>query len=812
MQTLLQDLRYGARLLLKQPSFTMIAIVTLALGIGANTAIFSVVNAVLLEPLPYKDADNLVMVWENNKRRGPDQRNVVNPANFMDWKEQNNVFSEMAAFIDVSAILTNDGEPEELPAQLASPNLFTLLGVEAIRGRALNADDGKPDAPRVVVLSYGLWQRRFGGDPAIIGRKLILNRNENTVVGVMPAGFQWHIRQNSLSGRVAELWTPYVITSEMRQRRGRFLSAVARLKPGVTVEQAKAEMTGLGARLEQQHSDFNTNWGVNVVPLRTQLVGEIRLALWILLGAVAFVLLIACANVANLLLARATARQKEIAVRAALGASRGTIVRQLLTESVLLSVFGGLAGLVLAWWGTEALIRLSPPELADLQAVRINLPVLLFTFVVAMLTGIIFGLVPAFEAARVDLNETLKDGGKNPGAASRSHRLRNVFVVAEVALALVLLIGAGLLIRSFARLQAVDPGFNASNLLTMRVSLPGRKYDNDEKRLTFFRQALERMQTLPGVESVGAVSFLPFAGPGAGTSVEIEGRPKLPPGQSLTTGVLVTDLHYFRTMQIPLKRGRLFTEQEATEMRHVVVINEAFANKHFPNEEPLGKRITIAMKNENLPCEIIGIVADSKFTTLDSPVEPMSYWPHPELAYSGMTLVLRTKGDAASMANPARETIRALDSEQPVSDVRTMESLLAKSVSRARFNTLLLAVFALVALLLAGVGIYGVMSYSVAQRTHELGIRMALGARQNDVLQLVLRQGMKLSLLGVAIGLGAAFGLTRLLTTLLFGVQATDPLTFAGIALLLTGIALLACYLHARRETKVDPMIALRYE
>jgi putative ABC transport system permease protein len=812
MNHLFTDLRYGARMLLKNPGFTLIAILTLALGIGANTAIFSVVNAVLLEPLPYKDADNLVTVWENNRRRSPDQRNVVNPANFMDWKEQNTVFSELAAFIDVTAILTNDGEPEELPAQLATPNLFGLLGVEAIRGRAFNADDGKPDAPRVVVLSYGLWQRRFGGDPAIIGRKLILNGNDRTVIGVMPVGFQWHIRQNSLSGRVAELWTPYLITNEMRVRRGRFLSAVARLKPGVTVAQAKAEMTGLGARLEQQFNDFNANWGVNVVPLRTQFVGEIRLALWILLGAVAFVLLIACANVANLLLARASARQKEIAVRAALGASRGTLVRQLLTESVLLSLLGGAAGLVLAWWGTEALVRLSPPELADLQAVKLSAPVLLFTFGVAMLTGIIFGLVPAFEAARVELNETLKEGGKHPGGASRSHRLRNVFVVAEVALALVLLIGAGLLIRSFARLQAVDPGFNADNLLTMRVSLPGRKYDNEQKRLAFFRQATERMQSLPGVESVGAISFLPFAGPGAGTGVEIEGRPLLPAGQRLTTGVLVTDMNYFRTMQLPLQRGRLFTEQEATEMRHVVVINEAFARKHFPNEEPLGKRVTIHMKDDNQPCEIIGIVADSKFTTLDSTVEPMSYWPHPELAYSGMTLVLRGKSDAASLTSAAREVIRAMDADQPVSDVRTMESLLARSVSRARFNTLLLAVFAFVALLLAAVGIYGVMSYVVVQRTHELGIRMALGAKQSDVLKLVLRQGMKFALLGVAIGLGAAFGLTRLLATLLFGVTATDPLTFVGIALLLAGIALLACYLPARRATKVDPMIALRYE
>jgi putative ABC transport system permease protein len=421
-------------------------------------------------------------------------------------------------------------------------------------------------------------------------------------------------------------------------------------------------------------------------------------------------------------------------------------------------------------------------------------------------------LVPAFEATRVDLNETLKEGGKNPGNATRSHRLRNVFVVAEVALALVLLIGAGLLIRSFARLQAVDPGFNPNNLLTMRVSLPGRKYDNDRKRIDFFRQALERMQALPGVEAVGAISYLPFGGPGAGTSVEIEGRPKLPPGQGLTTGVLVTDLNYFRTMQIPLKRGRLFNEQETIDARRVVIVNETFAQKYFPHEEALGKRVTIYMKNENVPTEIIGIVADSKFTTLDTPVEPMSYWPHPELAYTGMTIVLRAKGDAASLATPAREVIRALDTEQPVSDMRTMESVLGKSVSRARFNTLLLTVFALVALLLSAVGIYGVMAYAVTQRTHEIGIRMALGAGRGDVMKLVLKQGMTLSVIGVGLGLGAAFGLTRLMTNLLFGVQATDPLTFVGIALLLTGIALLACWIPARRATKVDPMIALRYE
>jgi putative ABC transport system permease protein len=556
----------------------------------------------------------------------------------------------------------------------------------------------------------------------------------------------------------------------------------------------------------------DANRGVNVVPLRTQLTGEIRLALWVLFGAVGCVLLIACANVANLLLARAAARQKEIAVRAALGASRAMIVRQLLTESVLLALLGGLAGLMLAWWGTEALVRLSPPELADLQEVKISAPVLLFTSGVALLTGIIFGLLPAIEAARVDLNATLKEGGKRAGGATRSHRLRNALVVAEVALALALLVGAGLLLRSFARLRAVDPGFDASNLLTLRVSLPGRKYDTDQKRLAFFRQATERMQMLPGVAAVGAVSYLPFAGPSAGTGVVIAGRPPLPAGQGLMTEVLVTDLNYFRTMQIPLKRGRLFTAQEETELRHVVVINEAFARKYFPGEEPLGQRVTIDMKDDNQPCEIIGIVGDSKFSSLDSEVEPTAYWPHPELAYARMTLVLRTTGDAVGVSSAAREVIRALDGEQPVSDLRTMASLLAKSVSRARFNALLLTVFALVALLLAAIGIYGVMAYAVAQRTPELGLRMALGARSSDVLRLVLQQGMKLALLGVALGLGTAFGLTRLLTTLLFGVKANDPLTYAAIALSLTGIALLACWIPARRATKVDPMIAIRCE
>ncbi len=810
METLWQDLRLGARSLFKQPTFTIAAVIALALGIGANTAIFSVVDAVLLRALPYRDADRLVTVWEHNKTRGNTQ-NVINLGNFYDWKTQNRVFEDMATFFDLTANLTSGGEPEEIPSQIATPNLFNVLGVNPIMGRTFTEDDGKPGAARVVALSFGLWQRRFGGDPQIIGRKLILNGNETTVVGVMPADFNWHVKGGSMTRKMAEMWAPWQIEESMKQRRGRFASAVARLKPGVTFEQAQAEMNVIGGQLERSY-DFNANWGVNVVPLRTQFTGEIRLALFVLLGAVGMVLLIACANVANLLLARAAGRQREVAVRAALGAGRWRIVRQLLTESLLLAGLGGLAGLALAWWGTDLLVSLAPPDLLNLPQVKINAAVLGFTLAVSMLTGVIFGLVPAFEATRLNLTESLKEGGKNIGGGMRSHRLRNSLVVAEIALALVLLVGAGLLIRSFARLQGVDPGFNAHNVLTMKVSLPARKYDTDQKRIDFFRQAVAQMQTLPGVESAGAVSFLPFAAPHAGTGVEIEGRPKLPPGQGLNTGVIVTDLNYFRTMRIPLKRGRLFTDQEAAEMRHVVVVNEAFAEKNFPGEDPLGKRVVIHMKNDNQPCEIIGIVGDSKHMNLDAEVKPMSYWPHPELTYSGMTFVIRTKGEPTAVANAARNVIRALDPEQPVADVRTMESLIGTSVARARFNTLLLTIFAVVALLLASLGIYGVMAYSVAQRTHEIGVRMALGARAGDVLRLVVRRGMALALGGVAIGVIASFALTRLMTTLLFNVSATDPLTFIGIPLLLSLVSLLACLIPARRAAKVDPMVALRYE
>ena len=812
MNTLIKDIRFALRSLLKRPAFTLISVITLALGIGAGTAIFSVVHAVLLRSLPYGSADRLVMVWEDTHRTGGKADNVINLGNFFDWKEQNHVFEDMAAFFDLSAKLTGDGEPAEVPSQIATPNLFSVLGVNAIMGRTFLPDDGRPNQPDVVVLSYGLWQTRFGGDQHVIGRHLIMNNHDVTVVGVLPMDFTLHIAKNSMSNKPAELWRPWQVSDDLRKRLGRFALAVARLKPGVTLGEAQVEMNTIAARLEKEYPDFDTNAGVNLVPLRTQFSGEIRKALLILLGAVGFVLLIACANVANLLLARGVSRQKEFGVRAALGAGRARIVRQLLTESLILAMLGGVLGLLLAWQGTDLLVALSPPELLGPSRVGLNTPVLLFTLGVSVLTGIIFGLVPAFETTRFDLHESLKEGGKNIGGSARSHRLRGAFVVAEIALALVLLIGAGLLIRSFRHLQSVDPGFNARNVLTMSVNLPAWKYDTSRKTVDFVKQAVSQLQTLPDVEAVGAINYLPFNGPHAGTLVEIEGRPKPPPGQGLSTGVCVTDANYFHAMNIPLRQGRLFNEQEATEERHVVIVNEAFARKNLPGEDPLGKRVTIYMKDQNVPTEIIGVVADSKHLSLDGEAEAMAYWPHPELSYPFMTFVIRTRGEATNVTGAARNVIHRLDPQQPIGDVSTMERLLAKSIAGSRFNTVLLTVFAFVALALAAVGTYGVMSYAVTQRTHEFGIRMALGAGTLDLLQLVLRRGMTLAIVGVLVGLVGAFALTRLMTSLLFEVKPTDAITFVAVSFSLIAVALLACYIPARRATKVDPLVALRYE
>jgi len=812
-ETFLQDLRYGARVLARNLGFTLIAVLTLGLGIGANTAIFSVVDELLLRPLPYADAERLVLVWEVTPKG--DHQNVTSRANFRTWREQNTTFEGMAAFSDQRLNLSGDGEPEELAAQFATPELFQVLGVKPILGRGMTPADGRKDAPHVAVLSHGLWQRRFGGDPGIVGKPITLNGAPFVVVGVLPAGFQWHVEKNSGTGKSAELWTVLTMpTEEGPSLRGRFLSVVARLKRGVSLPAAEAEMKTIAARISQAEPEYSKGVGTEIIPLREQRVGNVRPALLILLGAVGFVLLIACANVANLLLSRAAAREKEIALRTAVGAHRLRVVRQLLTESMLLALLGSLLGLAFAGWGIRALVAFSPRDLVDLHGVHLNLPLFVLTLAVSLATGILFGLAPALEATRLNLNDALKEGGKGGGGQGvRSRRLRGALVIAEVALALVLLVSAGLLVKSFVRLRTIDTGFDTKNVLTMVARLSGKKYGADPQVVSFFREATERIRALPGVRSVGAVNYLPlYGGLGARTGFTVEGRPGPPLGEGPSVDVRVTDPGYFNAMGIPLLRGRNFTDVEAREARHVVLISESMARRDFPGENPLGKRITVPMSENPVPAEIVGIVGDVRYESLVGQAEPTVYFPHPELVYDAMTLVIRTTGDPGEMVPAVRRVLRAIDPNQPVSDVRTMDQVMIETVGRARFNTILLGLFAALATLLATAGIFGVMNYSVTLRTREIGLRMALGAPRRQVLMLILRQGLLLTSLGIGIGLLGALALTRLMSGLLFGVGSTDPATFAAIVLLLTAVSLIACYIPARRATRVDPLIALRYE
>jgi putative ABC transport system permease protein len=814
MQTLWQDLRYGARMLSKNRGFTLIAVITLALGIGANTAIFSLVNAVLLRPLPYRDAERIVAIQELNPKGN---RIQVTSPNFLDWRAQNTVFEHLAAFRWRPSNLANlagDGQAERIETVITSANFFEVFGAQARAGRLFLPSDEQAGHAPVVVISYGLWQRRFGAAASAVGQQLLLDGKSYTVIGVAPPGFQYPDK--------TELWFPPLRlvpemseTADVTQNRGRgYLSAVARLKPGVSLEQAKAEMETITARLRKQYPESNNNRFNRVVSLQTHLVGETSRLLWLLFGAVGCVLLIACANVANLLLARATTRRRELAVRAALGATRGRMLRQLLTESLSLALAGGLLGLLLAWWGVDALTRLMPANFPRMSEIALDLPALGFALLISVATAIIFGLAPAWQSARVELQETLKESAR--GAGARRNRLRGALVTAEVALSLALLVSAGLLFRSFLRLQAVDAGFDAGGVLTMRLAPSGTNFREDPQYISFYQKVADKISAIAGVEAVGAINTLPLSTGGGPTfAFHIEGRPEATVDKWPGANYRNVTPDYFRAMKIPIAQGRAFTERDNASAPLVVIINQAAAARDFVGQNPIGKRVNFGMRdNAGRPIwhEIVGVAANVRNKELQEEAEPEIYTAAWQDAFGGMTFVIRSSVEPASLAMAVRQAAREADPAQPVFALRPMESVVVEAVTQPRFNFTLLGLFGGLALALSAAGIYGVTSYSVAQRAQEIGVRKALGAQNGDVLRLVIKQGMASVLPGVVIGLATAFAATRVMKSLLFGVSATDPLTFAVIALSLMSVALLACWIPARRATKVDPMVALRRE
>jgi putative ABC transport system permease protein len=821
MNTIWQDVRYGIRMLLKNPGITFIVILALGLGIGANTAIFSVVNAVLLRPLPFEEADRLIFLNETSKSM--DEISVSYP-NFADWRNQNKVFEKIGVYNRGSYNLTGAGEAERIITAQMSADMFDALRVKPGWGRLYTNDEDKPGGDPVVVLSYPLWQRRFGGQLNILNQPITLNNKSYTVIGIMPEGFQMPTR--------VEMWVPVGQLSGQASwlQRGNHpgLYGVARLKPGVTLAQARAEMDMIGANLEKQYNDSNAGNGVGVRPLVEIYISEIRRPLWVLFAAVGFVLLIACANIANLLLARATARQKEMAIRAAMGAGRWRIARQLLTESVLLGLVGGALGLLLARWGVTFILYISPDAIPRAKEIGLDWRVMAFTIGISFVTGILFGLVPALQAGIVDVHETLKETGRG---TSRKQVLRSSLVVVEVATTLVLLIGAGLMIRSFYRLQKVNPGFSYEHLTSFSVSLPEKKYKTNVQQEDFFKRLIENLRGLPGVEASAAASGLPLGNNGWQTSFIVDGRPLPPRNQTpLMEACLVTP-DYFQAMNIPLKKGRYFTErddrshlagqdlsklnEDEQEMAGVnsVIIDEEFANRYWPNEDPIGRRIRLGGGEKGQLLTVLGVVGRVKMEGLGQDSKRVQgYFPFLQLPAGGMTVIVKGSADPNQLVSAIRQQVKQIDPDQPIYSVRTMDEIRSESVAGERLNLTLLSLFAGIALVLAIVGIYGVMSYSVTQRTHEIGIRMAIGAQPRDVFKMIIGHGMLLAIVGVAIGLAGAFGLTRLMASMLFGIEPTDPVTFASIAVLLTGVALVACYLPGRRATKVDPVVSLRYE
>jgi putative ABC transport system permease protein len=821
METLWIDLRYSLRLLRNRPMFTAIIALSLALGIGANSAVFSVVNAVLRRPLPYREPERLVMVWEHHLQSGRDRVRVA-PDNFHEWQRSNHVFEEIAAVVGLDrSTLTGSGEPEQVKLHQVSANFFPMLGVRPALGRVFSQKEDQPaivgkgersHGDRVVILSYGLWQRRFGGDSGALGKTIDIDGVSHSVIGVMPAEFKF-IEES------ADVWIPLGLDPAKGYWAagfGRFLWTIARLKPDATVDKAREEMNVIAGRLRQAYPVLNAGIGVNVLPLYLQVTGNIRWLLFTFQGAVLFVLLIACANVANLRLSQAAAREREIAIRASLGATRTRLIRLLLTENLVLAALGGALGLLLAYGLVKLLVALGPtniPRLSEIEALPLDGWVIGFTAAVSLLAGILSGVVPAWHASKIDLNETLKEAGRSAMSSSSGARLRSLFVVAEIALSLVLLIGCGLMIRSFLRLQAADPGFNQRNLLTMRLLLPNTAYHEPPERTAFFEQAIERIEALPGVKSASVVSMLPLDnGPAFSMPVMVEGIHAPDEQNKPNADIRLVNRNFLKTMGIPLRTGRDFTQREITDPNaRVVIINETLARRIFGNENPLGRLVRLNRPTEPLN-EIIGIAGDIKITDIESETRPTVYWPHHSWAFAFGAVLVRSSVDPASLSASVTREIHALDPGLAIADIRTMDDVFWRSIARQRFNMLLLTVLAAVALALAVMGIYGVISYAVSQRTHEIGIRLALGANTRDVLKIILRYGLRLTLAGVGIGLVASFALTRTLSGFLYAVKATDPATFIGVSLLLSAVALLACYIPARRAAKLDPLETLRRE